>query len=402
MRIPAMTATNLTDQIAKRLPPPAHGYSIAWDAKVAGFGIRITAAGAKAFILNYRTRGGRARRFTIGSFPEWTVGAARTEAAELRKQIDRGGDPLGEIQAGRKAPTVSDLCERFADEHLPRLKPSTQISYRGHIASEIIPNLGSMKVSDVAFADVDRLHRKISKRGVPYRANRVMATLSKMFTLAVRWQMRTDNPCESVEHNTEHKRRRYLSAAELSRLTTALANLKDQQSANIIRLLLLTGARRGEVLAARWADIDLATGTWSKPGSSTKQKTEHSVPLGAGARALLAGLRAQAPADEWVFPAPRGGHRKDVKDSWETLRRTGNLKDARTHDLRHTFASVLASGGQSLPVIGALLGHSAPATTARYSHLFDDPLRRAIEQADAILSGQPSAEIVPLPVRHQK
>ena len=108
-------------------------------------------------------------------------------------------------------------------------------------------------------------------------------------------------------------------------------------------------------------------------------------------------VQNQPPADAvWLFPARDGGHRKDIKDTWETLRRTANLKDARTHDLRHTFASVLASGGQSLPVIGALLGHSTPVTTQRYAHLFDDPLRRAIEQADAILSGKPPADIVPL------
>lgn len=120
-----MTTTKLTDQISKRLPVPAQGYRIAWDTQVAGFGLRITAAGARAFILNYRTRVGRLRRFTIGAFPQWTTGAARTEAAELRKQIDRGGDPLGTLQAGRQAPTMAELCARFADEHLPRLKPST-------------------------------------------------------------------------------------------------------------------------------------------------------------------------------------------------------------------------------------------------------------------------------------
>ena len=161
-------------------------------------------------------------------------------------------------------------------------------------------------------------------------------------------------------------------------------------------MLLLTGARRGEVLAAKWDDINLDAGTWRKPGSATKQKTEHEVPLSAAARALLKNLQERsAPKAVWLFPA-RDGHRKDIKDSWATICRAANIKGARAHDLRHTYASVLASAGQGLPIIGALLGHATPVTTARYAHLFDDPLRKAAEQAGAILSGQPSAEIVPL------
>ena len=159
-------------------------------------------------------------------------------------------------------------------------------------------------------------------------------------------------------------------------------NTATRQAADIIRLLLLTGARRGEVLQARWADIDLAAGVWSKPGATTKQKTDHQVPLSDAARQLLLDLRQRAPAAaEWVFPAPDGSPRRDVKDAWASLCRAANIKGARVHDLRHTYASVLASAGLSLPIIGALLGHTQPSTTARYAHLFDDPLRAATERA---------------------
>jgi integrase len=395
-----MTA-KLTDIIVKRLPVPAAGYEIAWDAQVAGFGARVTAGGARSFILNYRTRIGRARRFTIGAFPNWSAGAARDEARRLKTQIDRGGDPLGEFKAGRAAPTVSDLCDRFVAEHLPRKRPSTQKSYSQQIAAEIRPALGRFKVADVSYGDVDRLHRKITARGKAYRANRVIATLSKMFSMAIKWRMRTDNPCKGVERNDEHKRRRYLSTDELARLTAALAGAEDQQSADIIRLLLLTGARRGETLQARWADIDLASGTWRKPAASTKQKTLHEIPLSAAARSLLSDLRRNSLASaEWVFPAA-GGHRKDIKDSWASICAVAGIKGARVHDLRHTYASVLASAGLSLPIIGQLLGHTTPITTARYAHLFDDPLRAAAERAGAIITGAESAKVVPLSDRRR-
>jgi integrase len=394
-------ASKLTDAVVKALPLPAKGSRIFYDLGVKGFGIRITSAGARAFILNYRTRLGRERRFTIGSFPDWQTGAARTEAAELKRQIDRGGDPLGEIKAGRAAPTVADLCARFEAEYLPRKRPSTQQTYKQQIAAEIIPALGQLKVANVTFADIDDVHRAITKRGRPYRANRVLALLSRMFSMAIRWHMRVDNPCKGIERNQEHKRRRYLSADELTRLAKALDEHSDQQSADTIRLLLLTGARRGEVLQARWDDFDLTSATWRKPGATTKQKTEHEVPLSSAAVQLLADLRQRVPHDAGLlFPAADGSHRRALKrDAWASICRAASLKGARLHDLRHTYASVLASAGLSLPIIGQLLGHTTPTTTARYAHLFDDPLRAAAERAGAIISGADPAEVVPLPVR---
>ena len=391
-------ATKLADTIVKRLPAPAEGYAITWDAQVAGFGVRVTAGGARAFTLDYRTRLGRKRRFTIGAFPNWSTGAARDEARRLKTQVDRGGDPLGEIQTGRAAPTVSDLCDRFIAEYLPRKKPSTRHTYRLQIDNEIRSAFGRLKVTEVAFSDIDGLHRKITARGVPYRANRVIALLSRMFSMAIRWRMRTDNPVRGVERNQEHKRHRYMTGAELARLTTALAELRDQGAANAVRLLLLTGARRGELLAARWADIDLDAGVWSKPAATTKTKVLHRVPLSKAACQLLAEMRKRD-AGEWLFPARQGGHRTDIKDAWEVLRKAADIPDVRTHDLRHTYASVLASSGLSLPIIGQLLGHTTAQTTLRYSHLLDDPLRAATERASAIITGAGSAEIVPLPVR---
>jgi integrase len=392
-----LASTKLTDPIIKRLRTPADGKEITYDTQVKGFGCRVYASGARTFILNYRTRGGRERWITIGSFPDWNTAAARKEAAELKKSIDRGGDPLGELKAHRSAPTVNDLCDRFTGEYLPRKRPSTQHTYRLQIDNEIRPALGQLKVAEVTFADTDGLHRKLTGRGTPYRANRIIALLSRMFFMAIRWHWRTDNPCRGIERNQEHKRRRYLSIDELKRLGKALDKYSDQQSANIIRLLLLTGARRGEALSARWADFDAKFATWTKPSAATKQKLEHVAPLSSAAQQLLLGIREQTPAAaEWVFPGSNGSPRRDVKDAWAALCDAANINGARVHDLRHTYASVLASAGLSLPVIGALLGHTTATTTHRYAHLFDDPLRAATERASAIITGKPAAEPIPL------
>src|SRR5262249_32918872 len=155
--------------------------------------------------------------------------------------IDRGGNPVGELRAYREAPTVNDLCDRFIAEYLLRKRPSTQHTYRLQIENEIRPALGRLKVAEISFADCDSLHREITGRGTSYRANRITALVSRMFTMAIRWQWRTDNPCRGIERNQESKRRRYLSADELIRLGRALDEYSDQQSADIIRLLLLTG-----------------------------------------------------------------------------------------------------------------------------------------------------------------
>ena len=237
--------------------------------------------------------------------PTGKPGAARTEAPPSLKSSDRPWrrSCLAPSANDVKPPSVADLCDRFVSDYLPRKRPSTQASYRQQIETEIRPALGKLKVAEVVYADVDRLHRAISKRA-PYRANRCIALLSRMFSLSIRWHMRTDNPCKGIEKNQEHKRRRYLSAEELGRLTLALATAKDQQAADIVRMLLLTGARRGEVLTAKWADINLATGTWSKPAATTKTNSEHQVPLSAAARALLTGLRGRSPAEAvYLFPA---------------------------------------------------------------------------------------------------
>jgi integrase len=380
---------------------PEHGNQITYDSDVRGFGCRVTAAGARAFILNYRRKSdGTERRYTIGAYPDWGVAAAREEAKRLKREVDGGGDPVGEGRAERAAPIVADLCDRFLEEHVAKQRPNTQIEYRSIIKGDILPALGKMKVSAVEFEHVERLHAKITKRA-PIRANRTLAVTARMFNLAVRWKLRTSNPARGVERNREHHRRRYLRPDELTRLTKALTEDRNQQAADVFRLLLFTGARKTEALTAQWSQFDLAAGVWTKPHTATKQAREHRVPLNAPARQLLSQLHDRSDS-QWVFPGRDGHPREDLKYAWKRICKTAGIAGLRIHDLRHSHASALASAGFSLPVIGALLGHSQPATTARYSHLFDDPLREATERVGAILSGKPAADIVPLKGRGRR
>jgi integrase len=393
--------TRLTDAIVKRLPAPDTCNELTRDTAVKGFAACVTAAGSRSLVLDYRTRAGRQRRFTIGRFGDWSVATAREEARKLKRMIDAGGDPLAEIEAERGAATVDDLIQRFIEEHVSRKRPHTQYDYKNVIKNHIRPALGRMKVAEVAWADIDALHRKITKAGYRTQANRVVAVASKMFSLAIRWKMRADNPCKGVERNAEHRRTRYLTIAELDRLSGALDG-HDKQAIDILRLCLFCGCRSGEAMAARWDGIDLSAGRWTKPGSTTKQETNHIVPLSAPAKQLLARLRRQTNS-EWVFPADSAsGHRVTVRKSWLALCRAAKINKLRVHDLRHSFASLAVNRGASLPLIGALLGHSNPTTTHRYAHLFDDPQRAAVERVGAILVGKKSTELASLDRRGRR
>ena len=368
----------LTEKIVRHLPVPARGNKIHYDETLPGFGVRITATGHRAFILNYHTQDGRERRLTIGSQHVWNLIRAREAAADYRRRIDGGEDPLADQQSTREAPTVRDLAERFEQEHLTRLRASTAHEYRLLIQKEILSKLGNLRVAAVTYVEIDRLHRQLSVRA-PYRANRLAALLSKMFALAIRWKMRPDNPAKGLERNQEEKRSRYLSAAELPGLLTAINNHKERQGANIIRFLLLTGARRGEVLSAAWDQFDLKGGVWVKPSAHTKQKKEHRVPLSEPALVLLQQLHKEGAGSQYLFPSHQTGlPRVDVRKDWAAICAAAGIVGLRLHDLRHTFASMLAGSGLSLPVIGALLGHTQVSTTQRYAHLADDPLRAAM------------------------
>ncbi len=393
----------LGDKLVKELPEPDQGARITYDSDVSGFGVRVTKGGARAYILNYRIAG-RERRYTIGSATEWKAATARKFAADMKAKIRLGYDPLAELEEARTARTVADLCDRFAENHLPRLRPATQKQYLQSINGSarrkgIREHFKHHKVEDLKHADIEAYHRLLS-RTAPTMANRTLAVISRMLGLAVRWGWRSDNPARGTERNQEQKRTRYLSQTEIKALIDALRDLPDQQAANVFRLMLLTGCRKGEALSARWSQFDLTAGIWIKPGSTTKQKTEHRVPLSAAAVSLIDGIDRKG---EFVFPGQiEGQPRQEVKKQWENICAAAGLVDAegnktvRMHDMRHTYASVLASAGLSLPIIGALLGHSQPATTARYAHLMDDPLRQATERAAALVTGAQSAVVIDL------
>jgi integrase len=258
-----------------------------------------------------------------------------------------------------------------------------------------------MRVDDVTFNDIDAIRRKIADAGHFHQANRLRSLCSVMFDCAKSWQMRTDgkNPADDVRRYTEQPRHHFLTPDEMKAMLVALAKHADTRSANSIKLLLLTGARKSEVMSMRWRDVvnlgDDAKAAWRRRGADLKQGRDHAVALTGPVRMLLAEIADEQtahgtkPLPEYVFPSAvsKSKHLVEVRKVWRHVRKAAKLEHVRLHDLRHTFASLGVSHGFSLPLVGALLGHRKPSTTQRYAEVALDPQREAMGRLGKIIMG---------------
>ena len=353
---------------------------IFWDTGLSGFGVRVKPNGTKSYLVQYRNRHtGRSRRKTIGQAgPLLSFSEAKSKASEYLGQVMRGGDPAEDALNTRRAPKMKDLADQYISEYAkPQKRPKSVQNDISMLNRIILPKLKNRFVAEVNHRDIQSLHNSLSN--TPYQANRVLALLSKMLTLSVRWGWRADNPATGVCRYQEEKRHRWLSNDELKRLIQALDQHSNQSAANAIRLQLLTGARIGEVLNAEWQDFDLKRGVWVKPSHHTKQKRTEHLPLSEAAVELVRTIRRQHNS-QFLFPSSKiDAPIRDLKRFWKSIVLTADLKNYRIHDNRHTHASHLVSSGLSLVVVGRLLGHTNPITTQRYAHLADEPLREAAE-----------------------
>ena len=383
----------IVQRTIKNLVAPEAGTRIIWDSELKGFGVRITSAGVVSFILNYRVHG-RQRRYKIGRHPEWTAEAARAEAARLKPRIDSEGfDPLQKKQNARGEPTVADLAEEYLVRHAAvNKRPGSLRNDREMIAGIIKPQLGALRLAAVGKRDIETL--KSLMKATPYHANRCLSLLSSMFNKGIEWKWATENPVRGIERYHEEPRERWLSADEIGAFTAALDAYADQNAANALRLLLLTGAREGEVLKADWSQFDLDRGVWTKPSHHTKEKKTEHVPLNDQALALLRTMKrgdAKGPLfvgrngktprvtlrRPWVAACKAAGLAKAISLKGKRRKITRYEPTLRIHDLRHSFASHLVSNGASLQIVGKLMGHTQMATTQRYAHLADEALREA-------------------------
>lgn len=377
-----------------------------WDGELKGFGVRCRAGGAKFYLIKYR-HNGRVRWHTIGRHGSpWTPETARRQATTLMGEIAAGRDPAGERDASKRRPTVTALAEMFLAAHITgKRKASTAAHYRDILERIVTPVLGNHIAANITRSDVARLHQSMSH--APYQANRMLAVLSVMFNWAERHGYRPDgsNPCRHIGKYPERKRERFLSETELARLADSLKQAEADGSENpytiaAVRLLLFTGARLNEILSLQWANVDMGRATVRLLDSKTGAK---SIYLSAPALATLAAIPHIEGNPHVIAGNRAGAHLVNLQKAWRRIRARADLPDVRLHDLRHSFASIAAGSGMSLPMIGKLLGHSQPATTARYAHLAHDPARAANEaigqRIAAAMEGGGGGEIIPFGAR---
>jgi integrase len=393
-------------------PKPGVSFQV-FDTEVIGFAVRIQASGARTFTIDYR-HAGRQRRMNIGRWPEWSVTAARERAKELRRAIDEGRDPLAIKEGFRDAPRVKDMIDRYIAEHLPKLAKTNASDQVSMLKKMLEPTWGNRLVSEITKTDVARFLDVVAEgrprpckqkpnnrarklqghKPTPIRANRMGEVLRKMFTLAMEWDWRSDNPAQGFHRRLEQARERFLVHEELTRIAAVLDAAEDQRAAAIIRMCMLTGARVGEVRTARFDQFNLDYAIWSKPASTTKQRKIHRVPISQDVAAIVRlRLEAVPSGNPWLFPGDTVGQPvREIRRFWLRVQREAALPDVRIHDLRHTFASLLVSGGASLEMIGKLLGHSQMQTTQRYAHLMDSPLRAGVDTVASLLRPRPRLE----------
>jgi integrase len=380
----ATLKVHLTKATINSLAPGDRPY-IVHDTEIPGFELMVMPSGRRTFYLHGRTRAGRQFRFKLGCFQtELTAEQARNEARRIRAMVAMGGDPAATRREGRQserqrqaAPSVEALAAVWQQAHRSTWRPGTASAYEGWARVHVLPAIGRLKAHEVQPGDIRRLYRSIVERA-PATAQQVIAVVSAMFSWAVAQDdlpLIVVNPCTGAIVNgskvSSNKRERYPTGGELERLVAALA-AKDDLPARFFSLLLLTGARRGELLSAKWSDFDLEAGIWVKPAHSTKQRKMHRLPLNAEAVVLLREVREMSPFAPFSSLSEGG-----LRRHWSAICKTAELEDLRVHDLRHFHASLAASSGESLLVIGSLLGHADQRTTQRYSHLLDASTRTA-------------------------
>ncbi len=364
--------------------------TIFWDSELAGFGVRVHPTGRKVYIAQTRAGGRAARRVTVGRHGVITAEEARRRAALIVARIKAGEEAIPEPMAAKPAggPSVGALAGRWLEQHVAvRCKPKTQSMYRLVVAKYILPELGRRPARAVDHKEVTELHHRLSAK--PVMANHVVDVLSRIYNAA---EDRGDipeasNPCRQVVKNRERRRERFLTDEEFRRLGRVLDEAERCKGVSVhavaaIRLLLLTGCRKGEILNLRWDQVDLEANELRIPETKTGPRR---ISLSPEAAAVLCGTPRRG-GNPFVIPGKvRGKAMRNLNDPWEIVCKRAGLEDMRLHDCRHSYASRALALGESLPMIGRLLGHTQVETTARYAHLAEASVKEsAVRVADSI------------------
>ena len=370
-----MPRIELTKAAMERIKSTQHFRKTVYlDADIRGLMLECRPSGMGTWYFRAKSEHRKIKMIRLGMLAEMDVLEAKVRAYELQKFVDSGGLPeeLGEPSGKRL--TFGTFIEKHYLPHAKSRKRSWQTE-DGILRRHILPAFSEAKLAAITRFALTRWLEGLRDKGfAPATCNRALFLVKYAFNCARRWGFIADSPARDVPALPEKEfRERYLSEEEARRLLEALACDKDQQAAQVVRLLLFTGARKSEILAARWQNVDMARRMLTVPLSKSG-KARH-IPLSNAALQVLAEIPRRS---EWLFPSSRNSsHISTIYDAWNRVRHRAGLKDMRLHDLRHSFASFLVNSGCSLYEVQKILGHQNPKVTTRYAHLAQDSLLRA-------------------------
>lgn len=360
----------LTKTLILSLEPREKEHAV-WDTSCPGFHVRVMPSGKKTFYVFYRNSDRKPYRKSLGDVRSTTVDSARRKAIEVIADIGRGYDQFKEQQKRKAVPTLSEVWPEYLEQHAKPKKAASSVREDTRLWTlHLEPQFGKKRVNEISTQAIRRWHSERAR--TPYEANRALSLLSKLMSFSSDHLDR--NPCRDVSKFPEEPRTTELSEAQVRSIFEAIENDPDRGAATLVRLLLFTGARRGEAMKARWTEFDMDTGLWTVPSQHIKGGQRHALEIRrALPNQILQDLR------EWrklcpspfglVFPSPQNKEkpRADLKSIWTRIRRKTGLSSLRIHDLRHNFAMTAIRNDVSLEAIGDALGHRDRQTTMRYA-----------------------------------
>ena len=350
-----------------------------YDKTCRGLILDVRPTGTKTFFLRYKAERGKTQQIKLGRASYLKLSKARVMARQILADVAMGKDPQAQKKELEKVPTFEDFAWNSYLPYVQGYKRSwvTDLSF---LRTHLVPRFGKLHLDQITRDGIMTLHQEqIANGAAPASANRLVILLRYMFNLAIQWETRgvSDNPTKGVPlAEVNNQRERYLTAEEVQRLCKAVKESENPLLKPIISMLLLTGARKSEVLHAKWADLDLERKRWRIP--YTKSGKPRTVPLSESALEVLRSV-PRVEESGYIFQSPVTGKPfNSIYNSWNNARKKAGLEDVKIHTLRHSFASFLVNAGRNLYEVGKLLGHTQVKTTMRYSHLADETLAEAV------------------------
>lgn len=367
---------NFTKEFIDNIRTPEKGRRLViYDTNRPELALRVTEKGTKTFLIIKKHKG-ESIKITLGRYPIMTVSQARKQTLEVLAELAKGINPNEEKKKLRAETTLEELFKEYMERHSKKQKKSWK--YDEKDIPRFFGGWFKKKISSISRRDIQLMHQKITEENGVYQANRMLARIRSMYNKAIEWGWNGTNPASGIKQNKEIKRDRFLLPQEIPDFFKAVEQESNVVTKNYIWISLLTGARRSNVLAMRWDEIDFFLKIWRIP--NTKNGEPLNIPLTETTIKLLKEIERTS---EWVFPSSTSasGHLEDPKRAWKRILERAGIKNLRIHDIRRTLGSYQAITGASLNIIGKSLGHKSQTATQIYARLTNDPVREAMETA---------------------